>query len=188
MGRFFHAQNNTPGVVLMDLVGLILIFCARIVDVSCGTVRILFLVRGRRVLAALIGFVEVMVYLTALGYVLGGGREMNILQMVVYCSGFSAGNFIGSLVEERLLNAYVLLELIMDRTPETKEMIENIRRDGYGATVIYGRGRDGVRTIVKVICRRSDISVIVAHTHNRGFICITDVKGCSGGYFRLQRK
>ena len=50
----------------MDYVGLLLIFCARIVDVSCGTVRILFLVRGRRALAAMIGFVEVMIYLTAL--------------------------------------------------------------------------------------------------------------------------
>ncbi|HRX27101.1 MAG TPA: DUF5698 domain-containing protein, partial [Aminivibrio sp.] len=121
----------------MDPVGLILIFCARIVDVSCGTVRILFLVRGKRALAAAIGFVEVMVYLTALGHILGGGREMNLLQMVVYCAGFSSGNFIGSLLEERLLNAYVLLELIMDRNPETQEMIDNIRQDGYGATVLY---------------------------------------------------
>ncbi len=172
----------------MDPVGLILIFCARIVDVSCGTVRILFLVRGKRALAAAIGFVEVMVYLTALGHILGGGREMNLLQMVVYCAGFSSGNFIGSLLEERLLNAYVLLELIMDRNPETQEMIDNIRQDGYGATVLYGRGRSGVRTIIKIICRRSDIPVITTHTKNRGFICITDVKGCTGGYFRLQRK
>ena len=132
----------------MDYVGLLLIFCARIVDVSCGTVRILFLVRGRRALAAMIGFVEVMIYLTALGHIIGGGREMNWIQMVVYCAGFSTGNFIGSLLEEKLMNAYVFLELIMDRTAETKEMIDNIRADGFGATVIYGRGRDGVRTIV----------------------------------------
>ncbi|HOO87412.1 MAG TPA: DUF5698 domain-containing protein [Synergistales bacterium] len=172
----------------MDYVGLLLIFCARIVDVSCGTVRILFLVRGRRALAAMIGFVEVMIYLTALGHIIGGGREMNWIQMVVYCAGFSTGNFIGSLLEEKLMNAYVFLELIMDRTAETKEMIDNIRADGFGATVIYGRGRDGVRTIVKIICRRRDVPVIVAHTHNKGFICISDVKGCSGGQFRFQRK
>ena len=172
----------------MDYVGLLLIFCARIVDVSCGTVRILFLVRGRRALAAMIGFVEVMIYLTALGHIIGGGREMNWIQMVVYCAGFSTGNFIGYLLEEKLMDAYVFLELIMDRTAETKEMIDNIRADGFGATVIYGRGRDGVRTIVKIICRRRDVPVIVAHTHNKGFICISDVKGCSGGQFRFQRK
>ncbi len=172
----------------MDLIGLFLIFCARIVDVSCGTVRILFLVRGRRALAALIGFFEVMIYLTALGHILGGGRELTLVQMVVYCAGFSTGNFIGSLLEERLMNAYVFLELIMDRTEGTRRMVDDIRADGFGATVLYGRGRDGVRAIVKVICRRKDIPVIVAHTHNKGFICISDVKGCSGGHFRMLKK
>ena len=172
----------------MDFVGLFLIFCARILDVSLGTIRILFLVRGRRVIAAALGFAEVMIYLTALSYVLGGGREMSLIQMVVYCAGFSSGNFLGSFIEERLLNAFVVLEIIMDKTPETKAIIENIRSDGYGATVVYGKGRDGTRTIIKVICRRSDIPVVTALTENRGFICITDVKGCYGGYFTMQRK
>ncbi len=172
----------------MDFLGLFLIFCARILDVSIGTLRILFLVRGRRGIAAALGFAEVMIYLTALGYVLGGGREMSLLQMVVYCAGFSTGNFVGSFLEERLMNAYVVLEIIMDKTPETKIMVEKIRSDGYGATVVYGKGRDGIRSIIKVICRRSDIPVVTAHTENRGFICITDVKGCYGGYFPMQRK
>ena len=172
----------------MDFLGLFLIFSARILDVSMGTLRILFLVRGRRAIAAALGFAEVMIYLTALGYVLGGGREMSLLQMVVYCAGFSTGNFLGSFLEERLMNAYVALEIIMDKTPETKIIVENIRSDGYGATVVYGKGRDGIRSIIKVICRRSDIPVVTAHTENRGFICITDVKGCYGGYFPMQRK
>ncbi|MDI9370101.1 MAG: hypothetical protein GX181_09035 [Synergistaceae bacterium] len=172
----------------MDLLGLFLLFCARIVDVSCGTVRILFLVRGRRALAALIGFFEVMIYLTALGRIIGGGRELTLIQMLVYCAGFSTGNYVGSLLEEKLMNAYSFLELIMERNEETNRMIDAIRADGFGATVLYGRGRDGVRTIVKVICRRKDIPVIVAHTKNKGFICITDVKGCSGGQFRMMKK
>ncbi len=186
-----ESSGETPsstGRIHMDLIGLFLIFCARIIDVSCGTIRILFLVRGRRGMAALIGFFEVMIYLTALGHILGGGRELTFVQMVVYCAGFSTGNFIGSLLEEKLMNAYVFLELIMDRTEETRRMVNDIRADGFGATVLYGRGRDGVRTIVKVICRRKDIPVIVAHTHNRGFICISDVKGCSGGQFRMMKK
>ncbi|NLK19529.1 MAG: hypothetical protein GX310_07035 [Synergistaceae bacterium] len=172
----------------MDVVGLLLIFFARIIDVSCSTIRILFLVRGKRFLAATIGFFEIMIYLTALSRIMGGGREMTFVQMVVYCAGFSAGTFMGSLFEERLMNAFVLLEIIMDDSPDTAEVIREIRAGGFGATVIHGTGRDGVKTIVKVICRRSDIAVITSYTRNRGFICITDVKGCSGGYFRMQRK
>jgi uncharacterized protein YebE (UPF0316 family) len=172
----------------MDIIGLLLVFFARIIDVSCSTIRILFLVRGKRLMAATIGFFEIMIYLTALSRIMGGGREMTFIQMVVYCAGFSAGTFMGSLLEERLMNAFVLLEIIMENTPETGEVIENIRADGFGATVIHGAGRDGVKIIAKVICRRSDIAAITAHTRGRGFICITDVKGCSGGYFRMQRK
>lgn len=172
----------------MDILGLAFIFVARIVDVSCSTIRILFLVRGRRGIAAAIGFAEIMIYLTALGRIIGGGRELSLIQMVVYCAGFSAGTYMGSLLEERLMNAFVLLELIMDCTTETEEMVKNIRADGYGATVLLGQGRDGERAIVKVICRRSDIPVITAHTKDKGFICITDVKGCSGGFFRQQQR
>ena len=172
----------------MDIIGLLLIFFARIIDVSCSTIRILFLVRGKRLLASTIGFFEIMIYLTALSRIMGGGREMTFIQMVVYCAGFSAGTFMGSLLEERIMNAFVLLEIIMDNSPDTAEVVENIRAEGYGATVIHGKGRDGVKDIIKVICRRSDIAAITSYTKNKGFICITDVKGCSGGDFRMQRK
>ena len=113
---------------------------------------------------------------------------MSFIQMAFYCAGFSTGNFVGSFLEEKIMNAYVLLELIMERDEETNRMVEDIRGAGYGATVLCGRGKDGLRTIVKIICRRKDIPTITGFTKNRGFICITDVKGCSGGHFRLERK
>lgn len=172
----------------MDIVGLLLIFFARIVSVSCSTIRILFLVRGKRVLASVIGFFEMLVYTAALSHIMGGGREMTVVQMIVYCAGFSAGTFIGSLLEERILNAFVLLEIIMDDSSETANIVESIRSDGYGATLLHGRGKDGVKTILKIICRRSDIPVITTHIDDKGFICITDVKGCTGGYFQMQGK
>jgi uncharacterized protein YebE (UPF0316 family) len=68
----------------MDFIGLALIFFARILDVSCSTVRILLLVRGRRLLAASIGFFEVMVYLLVLGRILGGGRTLSFPELVAY--------------------------------------------------------------------------------------------------------
>lgn len=172
----------------MDIVGLFLIFFARIIDVSCSTTRILFLVRGRRALAACIGFFEIMIYIVILGRVMGGGREMSWIQLIFYCGGFSMGTYVGSLLEERLMNAYVLLDLIMEQNDATKAMIDRIRSDGYGATVLHGRGRDGIRYVVKVICRRSDIPVITSHVENRAFICISEVKGITGGFFQLHTK
>lgn len=172
----------------MDIIGLFFIFFARIVDVSCSTIRILFLVRGRRLLATCIGFFEITLYITVLGRIMGGGREMTLLQTIFYAGGFAAGTYFGSLLEERLMNAYVLLDLIMNSNGETDEMIRLIRGDGYGATVLSARGRDGDRYVVKIICRRSDIPAITNRVQDKAFICISEVKGISGGFFRLKNK
>ena len=172
----------------MDFIGLALIFFARILDVSCSTVRILLLVRGRRLLAASIGFFEVMVYLLVLGRILGGGRTLSFPELVAYCGGFASGTYFGSLVEERIMNAFVMLELILEFGPETDALVARIRAEGHGATVIYGEGRDGAKAVVKVICRRKDISSIAGIIGDRGFVAISYVKGCWGGQFRMHRK
>ena len=44
----------------------ILIFIARVVDVSMGTIRIIFVSRGIRFLAALLGFFEILIWLVAI--------------------------------------------------------------------------------------------------------------------------
>ncbi len=172
----------------MDLLGLVLIFSARILDVSLGTVRILFLVRGRRQLAAVTGFLEVMIYMSVLGYILGGGASLTFPQLIAYASGYGAGNFVGSLLEEKLLRAFVTLEIILERNQETQAIIEQIREAGFGATVLVGKGRAGLRLVVKVICNRSDIRHILGLVDEKGFVCISDVKGCWGGHFKIKRK
>lgn len=172
----------------MDLLGLALIFSARILDVSLGTVRILFLVRGRRRLAATIGFLEVMIYMSVLGYILGGGGFLTFPQLIAYAGGYGAGNFMGSLLEEKLLNAFVTLEIILERNQETRLVIEQIRKAGFGATVLVGQGRAGLRYVVKVICHRSDIPQISEIIGAKGFVCISDLKGCWGGHFKMKGK
>ena len=172
----------------MDFFGLALIFFARILDVSCATVRILLLVRGNRFLAACIGFFEVMVYLLVLGRILGGGRALTMPEVIAYCGGFASGTYFGSLVEEKIMNAFVMLDMILEFGPATDELVSRIRSEGHGATVIYGEGRDGAKTLVKVICRRKDVSSVTCIAGDRGFVAISDVRGCWGGYFRMHRK
>ncbi|HCA41406.1 MAG TPA: hypothetical protein DEP01_07950 [Aminobacterium sp.] len=172
----------------MDWLGLILIFSARIADVSLGTVRILFLVRGRRRLAACIGFLEVMIYMSVLGYILGGGGTLTFPQLIAYAAGYGTGNFMGSLLEEKLLNAFVTLDIILERNQETMTLIDRIRAEGFGATVLIGHGKDGLRLVAKVICHRSDIAPISKIIGDQGFVCISDVKGCWGGYFKVKGK
>jgi uncharacterized protein YebE (UPF0316 family) len=146
-------------------------------------VRILFLVRGRRLVAACIGFFEVMVYMVALSYILGGGKTLSVTELIFYCGGFSAGNYVGSWLEEHLMNTFILVEVFMDDTEEARLSIDIVRGMGLGATVIHGTGRSGPKLVVKIFCRRSNVTAMQDLFAGHGFVTISDVKRCSGGWF-----
>lgn len=167
----------------MDPLGLALIFGARILDVSCGTFRILLLVRGKRFQAAFMGFCEVSIYMLVLGYILGGGGALTLPQLIAYAGGYAAGNFIGAFLEEKLLNAYVMLEIIAEKSNNTVKLVDVLRHEGFGATVINGKGKKGIRHIVKVVCRRSDMPRVSKIIGENSCVFMSDVKGCWGGQF-----
>ncbi|MDR1979067.1 MAG: DUF5698 domain-containing protein [Synergistaceae bacterium] len=169
--------------IAMNIAGLFFIFFARIIDVSCSIVRILFLVKGQRFLAVCIGFFEVMVYMVVLGYVLGGGKALTFAELIFYCGGFATGNYIGAWMEERLLNSFILVEVILDDGDDARASISKVRDMGLGATVINGMGRDGPKLVVEIFCHRHDVMTVQTLFNDRGFVTISDVKRCTGGWF-----
>ncbi len=172
----------------LDLLGMGLIFCARVLDVSIGTFRLLLLVRGKRFFAALLGFMEVMVYMLVLGSILGGGKTLDFPHLLAYCAGYATGNYLGSLLEETLMHGFVLLELITEGDEEGFAMVENLRTAGFGATVVNGEGKCGGRCIVKIVCNRKDVDAASRIIGDRGFVVLSDVRGVWGGHFRGVRK
>ena len=169
--------------IAFHILGLFIIFLARIVDVSCSIVRILFLVKGQRFFAACIGFFEVMIYMVVLGHLLGGGKTLTFIQLVFYCGGFATGNYIGAWLEERLLNSYVLVEIILDDSENARGSVEKLRGRGLGATIVNGMGRNGPKLVVEVFCRRHDVTAIQKLYDHEGFVTISDVRRCMGGWF-----
>lgn len=95
----------------MDIVGPLLIFCSRLLDVPLGTFRILLLVRGKKVQASITAFFESAIYLIALGYILKSGIS-EPEQIIAYAGGYAAGNFLGVTLEEKFLSSFVLIEII----------------------------------------------------------------------------
>src|SRR5690606_6674888 len=91
---------------------LLFIFMARIIDVSLGTIRMILIIRGDKWTAAIIGFVEIMVYTVALGMVVGSLNEP--VKLIIFCLGFSLGVVVGSLIEERLALGYRGVQVIVD--------------------------------------------------------------------------
>jgi len=171
----------------MDLIGLLLIFCARLLDVSLGTFRILLLVKGKKAQAAFTAFFESGIYLVALGYVLQNGIT-SPMQIVAYAGGFAAGNYLGMFLESKLMSAYVLVEVIAPETESSLILVEDLRSEGFGTTVIHGEGKAGNRLILKILCQRSEIPHISNMIGSTGFVFVSDVRGVWGGHFRQKRK
>src|SRR6056297_1513927 len=112
------------------ILGSILIFLARVMDVSMGTIRTLMVVRGKRIYAALIGFFEVTIYIIALQKVVTSlDRPLNL---IAYSLGLAAGNYFGSLLEEKMALGQISAQLIPGKNQQ--QMIKNLREAGFGVT------------------------------------------------------
>jgi uncharacterized protein YebE (UPF0316 family) len=78
----------------------VLIFCARIIDVSVGTVRVILTSRGYRYAAPALGFIEVLIWLLAIGEIMK--NLANPACYVAYAGGFATGNYVGIYINQRL--------------------------------------------------------------------------------------
>jgi uncharacterized protein YebE (UPF0316 family) len=129
-----------------------LIFLARIADVSLQTMRIIFTSKGKKQLAPLVGFFEVLIWLVAIGQVM---RNLtNISCYLAYAGGFAMGNYVGLLIEEKLAVGIVLLRVITQGDPAS--LINHLRGQNYGVTHIDAQGVSGKVSILLIIVRRSD--------------------------------
>jgi len=140
------------------ILGGLLIFGLRVIDVSIGTVRMLMIVRGRKLLSALLGFVEVLIFLLAISKVI---REVNnVWNVLGYCGGFAAGTLVGMTLEQRLALGFSLVRII-SRT-RWLEIMQRLRQEGFGATQVIGEGRDGPVGLIYSIVRRRQVPAVVA--------------------------
>ena len=124
------------------------IFLARVADMSMATFRILMLMRGRSVIASLIGFMESLLYILALGQVL---KHLDSpINMVIFAAGFAVGNFVGSRIEESIALGYVNAQIISVSCHDT---LQETLREGFGVTTVEGHGKDGVHHILHIMLK-----------------------------------
>lgn len=161
----------------------LLIFSLRVVDMSLDTLRVLFVIRGKKPLAWILGFAESLLWVIAITSVLSNLN--NLWNIVGYAAGFATGNVVGMLIEERLAIGHGHMRIISSRRGPA--IAEALRDAGYAATELSGRGRDGTVSVISASVRRRDaLSVqneIYAIDAN-AFITIEDIRPLHRGYWR----
>ncbi|KYK20535.1 hypothetical protein AYK21_05995, partial [Thermoplasmatales archaeon SG8-52-2] len=121
-----------------------LIFFARVCDVSLGTIRIIFVSKGLKYLAPLIGFFEILIWLLAIGQIIQ--NLTNVYYYIFYAAGFSIGNFVGILIDEKLKIGTVGVRIITRR--DAKELINALKKADYKLTVLDAEGSNGMVKII----------------------------------------
>jgi uncharacterized protein YebE (UPF0316 family) len=163
-----------------------LIFLARILDVSLGTVRVIFVARRLKYLAPLVGFFEVLIWILVIGQIMK--NLSSPICYVAYAGGFAAGNFIGILIAEKLSLGMVLVRVIFSQ--HANGLIERLRERRYGVTSIDGQGTAGPVQVVFTIVPRCEVEAVVdlvKQSNPDAFYSVEEVDFVERGVFPLRR-
>jgi uncharacterized protein YebE (UPF0316 family) len=164
----------------------LLIFLARICDVSIGTMRIIFVSKGKKNLAPILGFFEVLIWIIAISKIMQ--NLDNYVNYVAYAGGFATGNLIGMIIEERLAMGILMIRVFAHE--KGLELVSTLNSSGYGATVVEAHGaREKVHLIYTIVHRKELDSVIqvINEFNPKAFYTIEDVRSVNEGIFNTRR-
>jgi uncharacterized protein YebE (UPF0316 family) len=168
------------------IIGLLLIFFARVLDMSMATTRTIFVVKGKKLAAAGIGFFESIIYVLALQKVFQ--NLDNPLSLIVYGLGFAVGNVVGITIEGKMAMGYITVQVITMIDPLGFSAI--LREQGYGVTVVAGEGKEGTRHILQIVLCRKDLSRLrdlINNWDKNAFVTIFDARTIKGGIPSFKR-
>jgi uncharacterized protein YebE (UPF0316 family) len=163
--------------------GALAIFALRVADMTCDTLRMLFVVRGRKNLAWILGFIQSAIFIVAISSVLT--HLDNPLTVIGYAAGFATGNVVGMMIEERLAIGHSQVRVISSRRGTL--IAEKLREAGYAVTEIPARGKDGFVTVLNLSVLRKDVDrvdTIVLETDSEAFITTEDIRPIRRGFWR----
>ena len=125
----------------------LIIFFGRIVDVALGTLRIIFVSKGEKNIAPLIGFVEVFIWVVVISQILVRANDM--VSYLSYAAGYAAGNYIGMLIEDRIAFGIVLCRIYTQKNG--KDLVQILNKLDVGATMTHGVGSANEVDIIETV-------------------------------------
>lgn len=167
------------GVIISDIYALIglplLIFFARVCDVSLGTIRIIFISKGIKYLAPLVGFFEILIWILAISQIMQNLN--NPFYYLFYAGGFATGNFVGIIIDEKLSIGTVGIRIITRQ--DAKDLVIALKKTNFGITVVDAEGSKGPVKIIFSVVKRQDMPEVinlVKKYNSKAFYSIEDIR------------
>lgn len=159
------------------------IFFVRIIDVSLGTVRTIFSVKGKNLIASLIGFVEITVWFLVVKEALN--TDENSLWIVFsYASGFSTGTYIGGIISNKFIKSNLEVQVITNNN----NIINILRDNGFGVSVIDIKGKKDEKKYMLYISitnkNYTELEKIIKSYDEKAFIVVNEIKNIENGFIK----
>jgi uncharacterized protein YebE (UPF0316 family) len=159
----------------------ILIFFARLTDVTIGTMRLIFVSKGYKLVAPILGFFEIIIWLLAISQIMQ--HLDNWVCYVAYGGGFAAGNLIGITLEQKLSIGNVIIRVFPKK--DVSELADDLRSQAFGVSAIEIQGKEGRKKMLFSVIQRKHIKQYidtVLHHNPRAFYTVEDIKAVSDIY------
>jgi uncharacterized protein YebE (UPF0316 family) len=153
----------------------LLIFLARIIDVSMDTIRMIFISRGFKKFAPTIGFFQVLVWIITITRIMANLENWTCY--IAYAAGFAAGNLTGMTIEERLAIGIELIRVVTRRKAD--QLINSLKDHNYPITSVDATGLYGDVAVLFIVVKRKQMKEVLdlIRQHNpRAFYTIEDIR------------
>ncbi len=165
----------------------VLIFLARLTDVTIGTMRLIFVSKGYKLVAPILGFFEIIIWLLAISQIMQ--HLDNWVCYVAYGAGFAAGNLVGITLEQKLSIGNVIIRVFPKK--DVSELAEDLRSQAFGVSAVEIQGKEGRKKMLFSVIQRKNIKQYVdtvLHHNPRAFYTVEDIKSVSDMYVKSSNK
>ncbi len=164
----------------------LLIFLSRVCDVTIGTIRIIFISKGKRYIAPILGFFEVFIWILAISRIMQ--NLDNYVNYFAYAGGFAAGNYVGMLLEEKIAIGVMIVRVITQKSADL--LIAKLHSMGFGITSVDAQGFKEKVNVIYTVIHRSELKKVIGiiNEYNpKAFFSVEDIRYVNEGVFPLRR-
>lgn len=161
-----------------------IVCAAKIIEISIQSLKTCMMVKGQRLKAAMLGFIECMIWGLVISTIIGTLGD-NLFLLLFYCVGYATGLFLGSTIENKIALGTSNLELIAN-DDSTKKITEYLKEKGKGYTVFEGRGSTDKMNMIFIVLPRKETPKVLKEIRklcdNKVFVVASEVSKYAGGY------
>lgn len=169
---------------LNPIVVCLIVCAAKIIEITIQSLKTCMMVKGQRLKAAGLGFVECMIWGLVISTIISTLGD-NLFLLLFYCVGYATGLFLGSTIEGKIALGTSNLQLIAN-DESTKLIITYLRQNKRGYTIFSGRGSTDRMNMILIVLPRREMKRVLREIrklcNNRVFVVASDVSKYAGGY------